>query len=351
MKITFTLESVTPMFLGGVAQQPEPRSASVRGALRYWFRAGLGGAFGDTNEDIANLAFHEKCVFGNTDAGSSIVVRFIPQHAPKVSRPLQPHKQGVMRADAFQETSTFKLTLSLSPQAARQKDAQAKFELAIWSALLWLTLGGIGRRARRGAGSLRICQTEFNHNELTAALVTCLQLWDKKDRANNKNELGGKIKATVDTALETFNQLAMAHSYPAADFNNPPSIATLKDDTRILIWTPNSIQKGDCTNALSVLMNKMSQTKHELKKKQIDFEYAFGGINLKIDKSDAKEPKKRRASPLHVTVHQLTNGWALVFTFLYAKILASGDDNLGEVDIFLDRLEQAFEVTLEEGEN
>ena len=69
LKATFILESVTPLFLGGATQKTEPRSASVRGALRYWFRAGLGGALGDENEDINHLAFHEKCIFDSTDSG------------------------------------------------------------------------------------------------------------------------------------------------------------------------------------------------------------------------------------------------------------------------------------------
>jgi CRISPR type III-B/RAMP module RAMP protein Cmr1 len=35
MKVLLTLETVTPLFLGGAEQQPELRPASVRGALRY----------------------------------------------------------------------------------------------------------------------------------------------------------------------------------------------------------------------------------------------------------------------------------------------------------------------------
>jgi CRISPR-associated protein Cmr1 len=42
MSVELTLETVTPLFLGGALHQPELRPASVRGALRYWLRAALG---------------------------------------------------------------------------------------------------------------------------------------------------------------------------------------------------------------------------------------------------------------------------------------------------------------------
>lgn len=44
-----TLEIVTPLFLGGANPRgaPELRAASVRGVLRFWLRALLGGVLGD----------------------------------------------------------------------------------------------------------------------------------------------------------------------------------------------------------------------------------------------------------------------------------------------------------------
>lgn len=43
-KINFTLETLTPLFLAGNDQNAvELRAASIRGHLRYWYRALLGG--------------------------------------------------------------------------------------------------------------------------------------------------------------------------------------------------------------------------------------------------------------------------------------------------------------------
>jgi CRISPR-associated protein Cmr1 len=50
-KLTVTLETVTPLFLGGAEAQdrnkpPELRPPAFRGALRYWLQAVLGSVAG-----------------------------------------------------------------------------------------------------------------------------------------------------------------------------------------------------------------------------------------------------------------------------------------------------------------
>ncbi|WP_448575939.1 type III-B CRISPR module RAMP protein Cmr1, partial [Thermomicrobium sp.] len=46
--IRLPLETLTPLFLGGADPRgdPELRASSVRGALRFWLRALLGGCYG-----------------------------------------------------------------------------------------------------------------------------------------------------------------------------------------------------------------------------------------------------------------------------------------------------------------
>ncbi len=43
-QLSVTLETVTPLFLGGADPRgaPDLRSSAFRGALRYWLRAALG---------------------------------------------------------------------------------------------------------------------------------------------------------------------------------------------------------------------------------------------------------------------------------------------------------------------
>ncbi|MEM4203918.1 MAG: type III-B CRISPR module RAMP protein Cmr1, partial [Candidatus Methanomethylicaceae archaeon] len=66
--------TVTPVFLAGADPRTsvELRSPSFRGALRFWFRALLGGVLGDNPEEIFK---REREVFGSTDYGSPVIVR------------------------------------------------------------------------------------------------------------------------------------------------------------------------------------------------------------------------------------------------------------------------------------
>lgn len=46
LRLTVTLETVTPLFLGGAVpgESPELRPSSFRGVMRYWLRAALGNS-------------------------------------------------------------------------------------------------------------------------------------------------------------------------------------------------------------------------------------------------------------------------------------------------------------------
>jgi CRISPR-associated protein Cmr1 len=81
-KVEIELMTVTPLFLGGSdprGQPPELRPPSFRGAMRYWYRAALGGVVGDDWKKVRQL---EGKVFGitsdkqeNEGQGSAVNVR------------------------------------------------------------------------------------------------------------------------------------------------------------------------------------------------------------------------------------------------------------------------------------
>ena len=75
--IDLELEAVTPLWIGGAGRQPELRPPSVRGCLRYWLRALLGGTLG---EDLKTLRQAEMAVFGSPQRISPVIIR--PQGAP-----------------------------------------------------------------------------------------------------------------------------------------------------------------------------------------------------------------------------------------------------------------------------
>jgi CRISPR-associated protein Cmr1 len=147
---TFPLMNITPMFLNGSdsKRSPEPRAASVRGQLRYWLRAVEGGQ----GRSLDEVWKRESHFLGSTAGGSQVSVRFYSADgAPQVSDwEMLPHRNE-----------------RRSPQPALDPDQ--RFVLEIVSrpgapiptrlrrvALIWLMLGGLGKRSRRMFGAFLI---------------------------------------------------------------------------------------------------------------------------------------------------------------------------------------------------
>jgi CRISPR-associated protein Cmr1 len=160
-------EFVTPVFGGGVEpKQTDPRTpvrvASVRGQLRFWWRAV--NPRGCTTVDELRAA--EADVFGSTASASPLIVRVKKQ--PAAPKPLQV-LEGKFRTKAGMEDiaygafplrnendeskhgvlhefkEPFELAFSYPPQIAGDVDA------ALWG---WAHFGGLGGRTRRGFGAV-----------------------------------------------------------------------------------------------------------------------------------------------------------------------------------------------------
>jgi len=171
---TFTLRVQTPLFSGddpGARSGDSPiRVPSIRGVLRYWFRA---VAAGHGITDQVKLWEEEQAVFGSTDKPSPIRLRVngSPPAAGAGTKPdwaggekwggfhgahyllgqgLWHYRNGLTRpyVEPDSERSEFELEVRLSDDDI----ANHRFLLAMWA---WLTYGGLGARTRRGFGRLR----------------------------------------------------------------------------------------------------------------------------------------------------------------------------------------------------
>src|ERR1700704_1028422 len=69
---TFQVELVTPCFLAGAEGVTEWRAASIRGQLRWWFRAVAGGCW---KGDLDRVRREEARLFGSTERKSSLQVQ------------------------------------------------------------------------------------------------------------------------------------------------------------------------------------------------------------------------------------------------------------------------------------
>ena len=164
------LEVVSPLFLAGADQgEAELRTASIRGVLRFWFRAMMGGL---TQGDWTKVASLEAAVFGNTERASRVRIRVVPTSL-RVVKPdgppvnLRPgflylgfsfyrwdrHQRGYRLLRAyFEPGSAFRLDFSLRPGP----DGEL-LERVLWGTLwLWTHMGGLGARSRRGFGAVQV---------------------------------------------------------------------------------------------------------------------------------------------------------------------------------------------------
>ena len=180
---TFTLELITPCFCAGAnAAQAEIRAPSIRGQLRWWFRA-LGGNPADEGAIFGNVA-------GDAGTGSSLriaIARFKPgptwnppqvdqntaesytwHYARESGKPANSGRQTAgprwQAKGAIPPLSQFDLVITtirpLSP--ARQQ----AFEVALQA---FLCFGTLGLRATRGLGAFH-CAKAGNWKDIIEPL-------------------------------------------------------------------------------------------------------------------------------------------------------------------------------------
>ncbi len=212
------LEAVTPLWIGGANRQAELRPPSMRGCLRFWFRALAGGLLGETLSDVAAA---ESAVYGNTTRSSTVVVRLLgaPQTGVSVvADAAQLPGLSYMywsvisqRRDAILAGERFRLRMHSRPfpftaveVAGRKLEIADSFELAAASLWLFLRLGAVGARARRGAGGLRAIGTPEGWPASLPALISS---------ATTPAELGAELSAGV----KQVRQAAGWQARPPAD--------------------------------------------------------------------------------------------------------------------------------------
>ena len=255
-----TLETVTPLFLGGSDPRGEPelRAASFRGALRFWLRALLGGVLGDRPNEIFK---HESEVFGSTDHASPVVVQVEPHNLESKNFNPLPHKQVPFRFKGFNPDQRFDIQLlSLSEVALEQ--AKKALQLLCY-------LGGLGRRSRRGFGSLQVTEGELAIKAESAGKLACA------------------LKERINSVLPS----------SFAELPNVPRFPVLHER-----WTQIKVCCREFENweeAIRFVMRKAHNCKDP----------ALGNAN------------PRQASPVHVHVTKLSTGnYALVLTTMLSRL-------------------------------
>jgi CRISPR-associated protein Cmr1 len=146
-KIIFTCKTITPLVMNGAyGNRPELRPPGIKASLRFWWRA-LNGHL-----PLDDLRKQEAVIFGSTNGRSKVLIRVVEnQLVMSDPKPLllehhnEPNKRSP--AAAFDVNGDFKIRVDFDSSVITKSKLENLFILAC-------TLGGWGKRSRRGFGSV-----------------------------------------------------------------------------------------------------------------------------------------------------------------------------------------------------
>jgi len=187
--ITFTCETITPLFLAGAdGTTPELRAPSIKGALRFWWRAMNGHLPLDDEKDSTGKTIKEGLktlegkIFGNTSARSSFAIHitqspndkkevgndfwdeidFVEKTSQKGKKYKEPknHHRGIhylLYSTFLNERKYYKAKASVANFTFTISFQKSEYYEYLINSLTGLLLfGALGTRSRRGGGSFRV---------------------------------------------------------------------------------------------------------------------------------------------------------------------------------------------------
>lgn len=165
-KFGFRVEVVTPLVMSGADRADcEMRPPSIKGDLRFWFRAMMGGILGDTSDGkLEKLRYLEGNLFGSSSAERASGIKISVKDFSKAEQryfdstnirdfPIRYLGYGLGDPKPGRKYLTPGQSCFTVEIEAINKSAS---ELSLGTMWLLCNLGGLGARTRRGFGSVKI---------------------------------------------------------------------------------------------------------------------------------------------------------------------------------------------------
>ncbi|HWP91853.1 MAG TPA: type III-B CRISPR module RAMP protein Cmr1 [Thermodesulfobacteriota bacterium] len=344
-KVSFELEVVTPLFLGGAdGKTAELRPPSIRGAMRFWFRAMMGGIVGGNVDALKKL---ESNVFGSTDKAScfNLSLRGLniskgvfskDSYTGRIRKPGLLYlgfsldaRRGGERIQREYIKGGSRFILEIKPQG----DADStKFKAAFGALWLLINFGSLGSRSRRGFGCLSILNDlsieglpSFKLNANTPSdLVIYLKNGIAQIKAlyqtfYNKSGMGVKSSPSFPMLSSTWSKIFVLNKTS----NNWEEIL---DQIGSKLQEFRNHKEPDYTIVKDILQGK-SEIKNTVKRASfglpLPFFFRSLGNRTTLVKGTESE---RRASPLYIKVIRLANGsFTILITFFKNEFLSSSE--------------------------
>ncbi len=299
-KAEFEVEAITPIFMRGADQRKaEIRASSIKGLMRWWFRALAGNYFGN---DVVGLRRAEEYVFGSTNRRSRVVVEVtniigekkrviskygnpctVDRYSPSAQlRYLWFSINLLARKCKFDEYYPNGTKFNLKIKAADQRS----FNNALISLWALVSLGSIGFRSRRGAGSLRFCSGDLHEFDNLGLR------WEFKNRKELKESIEQAIKC-MKVCMRQNTVKIISAPYPI--LSNRTSV--------VAIWDAKT---GNPIYALNRFQNEYQTFRRRIRKSDriifgLPMNLRGRGTNVIRDKINIIK-NSRRSSPIIVGV-------------------------------------------------
>lgn len=313
--ITFDLETVTPLFLSGANQEEaELRPPAFRGALRYWFRAIAGGYLWDNINELKNI---EASVLGDTTEshGSSKVSIRLKYVSPSMKEELVPLNDTLglkylwfslemtnRKAIGWEEPVRFHLTFQTRPIPSLKIEQQKN--LLITANCFWLAvnLGGFGSRERRGAGSLRVRQV--NYQGLDETLITRLPKFEIRVRPD---DIPRYFQTEIRKIQKNCQELLSFEALPNIPDHQLPDFEIYRQDLHTIYRIKKPYLSWE--DALDEIGNRYSSYRSTIPRNS---RIVFGLPLTRVDMNS------RRPSPLRIKIVRSVNDYYCFLSRAYA---------------------------------
>jgi len=243
--IVFECETVTPLFMYGADDKMlELRPASIKGVMRFWWRAING------NLPLDKLREQEAEIFGDTKRKSSFSIKIYRNNLDRDKFNPLPHKPKSFKIDGFSPNQTFEIEFF-------GKNIEKIKNIFLLSTIL----GGFGQRARRGFGSIQIVGNEVltSSNQIEEFIKEninsdfSIKYQDMRDREKypyiRKIEIG-KLHSSYQELVKKISQATSGkcgkYLFKDDRLASPIYVSILKfsdNDFRPIITTLNSVSE------------------------------------------------------------------------------------------------------------
>ena len=261
--VIFECEIITPMFLAGAdGKTPELRAPSIKGMMRYWWRAIR------AENNIEDLHTQEARMFGSSDekiGKSKFSVRMTSKELVTNDFSPVPHSTKKFKFKGLDINQQFSIVLS------------GKNDIVIYKEILEvaLLLGGLGKRSRRGFGSIH-CKN-----------------WDFADS-----------NILLDFSLEKLNAVK-------SDFEIKEKKILRKTKCATTYPFIQQICVGTKKKDINTLLQKIGQATSNYKNPSLGYAGKYNNDTI------------RMASPIYVSIARVNNGFVPVITTLNSAFPSS----------------------------